>query len=69
MFLSDPYGEKLSSTGIVNNELFRIGGQFNHATAKNVCKAFDARQPSRAEIGRIAKEAEYGQCSAYVYFK
>jgi hypothetical protein len=50
--------------GIIKNELFLVEGNYNHATAKNVCKAFGAGQASRSDIGRIAKEAEFGACSA-----
>ena len=50
--------------GIVNNELFLVDGRYNHAAAKNVCKEFGARQPSRKDIDRIAKEAEHGPCAA-----
>lgn len=35
-----------SGAGIINNELFQVEGEFNHATAKNVCKEFGAIQPS-----------------------
>jgi hypothetical protein len=48
--------------GIVNNELFQVKGKFNHPTAKNVCNAFGAHQPSRQDIARIAREAEHGFC-------
>ncbi len=45
---------------------FESEGSLIMRQQKTVCKAFDARQPSRAEIGRIAEEAEYGHCSVYV---
>ncbi|CAB4024254.1 crumbs homolog 1-like, partial [Paramuricea clavata] len=62
----NPYGGmvKFHGAGIINNELFQVEGEFNHATAKNVCKEFGAIQPSKEDIGRIASEAEYGHCSA-----
>ena len=48
--------------GIINNELFMVEGPYNHAAAKNACSAFGASQPSRADIARVATEAEYGYC-------
>ncbi|CAB4020573.1 neurogenic locus notch homolog 2-like [Paramuricea clavata] len=58
----NPYGGMIDSSGIVHNELFLVKGMFNHPTAKKVCNAFGAHQPSWEDIARIAREAEYGFC-------
>lgn len=56
----------MTDPGIINNEFFRVDGQFNYPTAKVVCKAFGAHQASIADIARIAREAEVGYCAGLV---